>query len=558
MNLVCLIIRDNFMKHNAIKFILLFCLASIFFTFSITSEAFITKVPLSSDKAFTFSVSIQDTKHITLEGRMAPNYYIYRKHLSVHFIPQTEADVVLPKGIMKNDGIKSEAVFLNQVVVPITFAQPQQKLQMRIDYQGCSREGFCYPPMHKDIQLDVVTQNIQTKSATNTDLPAARLPVPASTFALRTLLIDQNEVKTVLGTYPMSFLLLIFAGLGLLLAFTPCILPMIPILLSIIVGQRKELISTRKAFFLSLAYVLGSALTYAFVGFTAAYLGHSLQVWLQTVWAIAIVSGLFVVLALSLFGLYELRIPAAWQHRMTQWSNQQQSGTYLGVFIMGTLAALIVSPCVTAPLVGVLMYISQTGDLLLGTSALFVMGIGMGIPLLLIGTSAGRWLPKSGGWMEIVKKVFGLLMLAMAVWLLARVIPTPFNYLNHDAFYSSKQSFIVVNDMRHFNQELLTARAEHKPVLLDFYADWCESCVDMDRQVFNTPNVKQQLNHYVLLRADLSANTTEEEAMLHYFNVMAPPTVLFFDNQGREINSRRIVGEINAKEFLARLNATRG
>lgn len=338
-------------------------------------------------------------------------------------------------------------------------------------------------------------------------------------------------------------------------------------------------------------------------------MGRSLQVWLQQTWVISSLAALFVLLALSLFDVYTLQLPRRFQQSLTSLSNKQERGTYTGVFLMGLVSTLIVSPCVTAPLVGVLMFIAETGNKTLGASALFMMGIGMGIPLVIIGTSAGKWLPRAGAWMIIIKQLVGILMLGTAIWLLSRIISfnmtlflygllfifaiclfiwtfpdllggrsitrilgstaglfgillvvntiAPFDVTGQ--LYATSQpaktanQFIIVHSLSDFNKERLIALAAKKPILLDFYADWCESCVSMERQVFSRLNVQQGLSSYVLLRADLSDNSSADEEMLKYFKVIAPPTILFFDTKGDELNANRIVGEVSADEFLVRL-----
>ena len=559
--------------------------------------------PLPADQAFVFSVTVDHPNQVTVKWQIAEGYYLYAKRIHISVDPKTTADIRMPQGDFKYD-LNNERyeAFSGLLAIPVLLQTSEKQLQLKVNYQGCSQSGFCYPPMQKDIML-----NLANLTATPIDKSQVTEAPLTSTF--KSLLTNQNDIHLLLQSQHFSAMLLIFLGLGLLLAFTPCVLPMIPILTSIIVGH-KQAMSTKKAFLLSTSYVLGTAITYALAGMLAAAAGNSLQVWLQKPWIIAAMSGLFVLLAFSLFGFYDLRLPRRLQNCLTLLSNQQKSGTYAGVFLMGMLSTLIVSPCVTAPLVGVLMYIGKTGNLLFGASALFAMGIGMGIPLLLIGASAGKWLPKSGPWMEAVKKIFGLLMLGMAIWLLSRVVAPDVairiwgllllgialffglhlprligrhglnrglgfvvgcsgmllmiggtepmlisQWMNLSQYTTpSSHAFIVVRDSVDLDKQLLIAKAAHRPVILDFYADWCESCVSMDRHVFNAPEIKQALSNYVLLRADLSQNTANDEALLKRFNVIAPPTVLFFGPNGHEANSERIVGEVDAKEFLGRLN----
>ncbi len=582
--------------HTKIRHCLLMIIFSVIVGVTGVGYAAAKHSPLPADQAFLFSATMDGHDKVIVNWRMAQGYYLYTKRTHFIFEPTAASAtaITLPQGELKYDAnLGRLEIYTGAVSVPIALSQHASSFILKVQYQGCSDGGFCYPPMQKNLQVNVNTQSI------------TELNTPPATFTMTALLTHQQSVQALLGTQSISSLLLIFVGIGLLLSLTPCVLPMIPILTGIIIGQKNS-VTTRKAFLLSLTYVFGSAIAYAMAGVAAAAMGSSLQVWLQKPLIIALISGLFVLLALSLFGCYQLTLPKRWQRTLLGWSNQQQRGSYVGVFLMGSLSALIVSPCVTAPLVGVLLYIAQTGDRFLGASALFAMGVGMGIPLLLIGVSAGKWLPKAGPWMEGVKKIFGLLMLAMALWLLSRIVSTTviimlallmllgiliyvgivlsFNFRrmryvpvmvlslfgiavvgaiqlpaplskwmpkNESRLVAS--TFTVVPNVSAFQKQLMLARARGKPVILDFYADWCESCVTMDKQVFNAKEVQNVLNNYVLLRADLSANNEADQAMLTYFHVIAPPTVLFFDASGNEQNAERIVGEVDAKEFLARL-----
>lgn len=570
-------------------------------TWLFSSDSLATvKTPLPADKAFMLSVSFNRQNEVIADLRIAPGYYLYRQRVQMKVPPASLAGVQFPQGDFKYDNVHGRyEAYTGNISIPLTLkvdahATLQPAIPLNIEYQGCSEEGFCYPPVQKQFMLNTVNQTV---------IPSQPMASAPANTSFHSLLTDQNSVRDIFNSQHFGVMLLVFAGLGLLLAFTPCVWPMVPILTGIIVGQ-KQSVTTKKAFLLSLVYVTGSAVTYAAAGLVAASMGRSLQVWLQTPWIIAGVSGLFVLLAFSLFGFYELRLPGRWQYQMTDWSNRQQGGRYASVFVMGMISALIVSPCVTAPLVGVLMYIGQTGDRLLGASALFAMGLGMGMPLLLIGLSAGKWLPKSGPWMEAVKKMVGLLMLGMAIWLLSRIVSPMMitllwgglllcvalflgaylpRLIGRHRFNRSlgfivglfglvviaggvshldikgqraQHTFVVVTDINEFNKQVLLAHAANKRVILDFYADWCASCVTMDKNVFDTHEVQKGLNNYVLLRADLTANNPDDQALLRHFNVIAPPTVLFFGTDGREKNAQRIVGEVDAKEFLTRLDET--
>lgn len=575
------------MLQKVIKMVLSLVLLSV----SLSSLAATRQAPISPDQAFALSTNVVNANQVDMQWKIAPGHFLYLNKIKITAQDNAAIEPKFPAAQHKVLHDKAFDIYTDNLTVPVTIKSAnQQKVQLSVEYQGCSMAGVCYPPVHKNIALD---------------LPA---PVAESSASLHSLLTNQNGVQALLQSQHIAVLLLIFAGLGLFLAFTPCVLPMIPILTSIIVGQKG--VSTQKAFALSLIYVVGSALTYALAGVAAASMGHSLQVWFEKPWIIFAASGLFVLLSLSLFGYYELRLPNSIQNRLSNMTNKQQGGTYAGVFFMGVMSALIVSPCVTAPLVGVLMYIAQTGDRLLGGSALFAMGLGMGAPLLLIGMSAGKWLPKSGAWMEAVKNIFGMLMLAMAVWMLSRAVSQPvvsilwsllligvavyfsvqlpkligrrlfnrtvgfligcsgmmlmfttvsspdlINQLMHnESVKAASPSFVLIHNIADLNKQLADAQATHHPVILDFYADWCESCVSMDHHVFSMPDVRSKLNNYVLLRADLTDNSDTINELLKQYGVVAPPTVLFFDSKGHELNTHRIVGEVDAKEFMSRID----
>ncbi len=567
---------------------------------SILAEA---ATPLPPEKAFVFSAILKNNKQLTLKWDMAPGYYLYRQQLS--FTPSSINDVkigniVLPRGEARKDIVHGHyQAYFGSLIVSVPLMNTEGQLSLVVKYQGCSSGGFCYAPFKKYV-------------AVNMSQITAQPTVTNSLMTKQPTMLEQDYAEKLFDGHHLGFIIFSFLGLGLLLAFTPCILPMIPILSGIIVGHGKH-ISTSKAFCLSLAYVMGMALTYAAAGIVVALIGSSIQVIFQKTWVIVLFSMLFVLLALSLFGFYELQPPASWQQRVTGWSNRQKGGTYFGVFLMGVFSTLIVSPCVSAPLVGVLAYIGQTGDMLLGALALLALGLGMGIPLLLIGTSAGKLLPKTGKWMEAIKKLFGVFMLALAIWMLARVIPGPVALFlwavllicvaifagvfataksvwaklskglgfvsliygvilitgavlgNSDPLHpwegvgifrarlssAPASSFTILKNMAQLNQQFILSKEQKKVVMIDFYADWCASCITIDRTVFSRPDVQAALKNFIVLRADVTQNNDFDQALLKRFHVIAPPTILFFNSGGKEI--RRMVGEINAKEFLAHL-----
>jgi thiol:disulfide interchange protein DsbD len=330
-----------------------------------------------------------------------------------------------------------------------------------------------------------------------------------------------------------------FLGFGLLLAFTPCVLPMIPILSGIIAGEGKDLGKLR-ALLLSLAYVLGMALAYAIAGVAAAWSGSLLAAALQSAWVLGAFALVFVVLALSMFGLFELQLPGFLHHRLHATHGRLRGGRVASVAAMGAFSAVIVSPCVAAPLAGALLYISQTRDVALGGSALFAMAIGMGIPLLVVGVSEGALLPRSGPWMLRVKQVFGVLLLAVAVWIVwPLLLPS-----------GGGAGFVRIQSIAELEQKL---KSPGKPVMLDFYADWCVSCKEMEALTFSDARVKPKLDGMLLLQVDVTANTAEHKALLRRFHLFGPPGIIFFDAQGREIKGLRVIGYQNAERFLKTL-----
>ncbi len=579
---------------------LLFCLLSI-------SAFSMEQKPIKGNQAFQFSVEPTTTDSILAKWDIAPGYYLYKDRFSFEVLAPKEAQlgfILKPIGIEKNDQILGKHyVYEGPLTLSIPILNPtNEPLKLLVHYQGCAKWGFCYPPITKlvsianrhiltanDIQISNYEQSIQTTTSPVT--PTANNQAYAAK-----ILQDKN-----------SFLsLLIFFGFGILLAFTPCILPIIPILSGIIVDHGHN-INTRHAVGLSLFYVLGMALAFAIAGLIVGLLGSSVQAALQTPWVLVLFSLLFVMLALSLFGFYDLKLPQNWQHKVSELSHKQKTGNYIGVAIMGALSTLIVSPCVSAPLVGALAYIGNSGNAVFGGLALFFMGLGMGLPLIIVGASFGKLLPKAGHWMINIKNFFGVLMLGVAIWMLERIIPGPaslalwailaivcaifmgalsptkdsrwtklskglglalliYGFLlligaamgNDDVFQpiklnpsivqTSSLSFQPVTSIASVDASL--QQNQGKLVMLDFYADWCVSCKEMDANAFSNSDVKKLLKKFVLLRANVTANNTADKALEKNYGVIAPPTILFFNKEGEEISSARIVGEMNAQQFL--------
>jgi thiol:disulfide interchange protein DsbD len=406
-----------------------------------------------------------------------------------------------------------------RIRVPVE-AGAGEALQLVVTSQGCADVGVCYVPMES-----VATLRLASLSA---DAPPKRSLFSANDFDIAALF--QGSVWVVLAS---------FLGFGLLLAFTPCVLPMIPILSGIIAGEGRS-VNKKRALALSSSYVLGMAAAYAVAGVAAAYSGSLIAASLQNVWVLSGFALVFVLLALSMFGFYELQLPGFLRQPLSAAHQRLQGGRIASVAGMGVLSAIIVSPCVAAPLAAALLYISQTRDVALGGSALFAMALGMGIPLLVIGVSEGALLPRAGRWMNVVKKFFGVLLLAVAVWIVSPL------------FLSGKGDtrFVQVDSVAALDARLA---APGRPVMLDFYADWCVSCKEMEAFTFTDARVKAKLERMLLLQADVTANTPEHNALLKRFSLFGPPGIVFFDAQGREIRGLRVIGYQNAERFLKTL-----
>lgn len=555
--------------------------------------------PLTAEKAFKVQTHLNAQNQLVTEWNIAPGYYLYRDKIRFQLESTTSpvklGKIIYPKGESRYDDIHgSYEVYSGQVIITVPLVGDSKKpVNLNMVYQGCSAAGFCYTPMTKQLNLQL------------------RQGVGELSFLQKTA--DQNYTEQLLGGHKLSLILLTFLGIGLLLAFTPCVLPMVPILSGIIAGHSRQHLTTFKAFSLSLSYVMGMALTYMVFGIVIALLGSSVQTTLQNPWVIGIFSAFFVMLSLSLFGFYQLKFPNSWQARLMKWDRHFKGGTYSSAFLMGSFSSLIVSPCVTAPLVGVLAYIAQTGNVVIGAGALLALGIGMGMPLLLVGASAGKLLPKSGAWMESMQKIFGILMLGVAVWLLSRVVPQQVTQLLsamlfvlaalvlgvfkaarstwnkflrvigvillgsgillglsikfHDVRFisllqqrihlvtSHQTNFYVIKSLDELDQRLANAKKQNKPVLLDFYAEWCATCQAVQKNVFDDSEVQQALKNFVLLQIDLTNNTAMDKAILKHYQVIAPPTLLFFNPKGKELLPQRLIGDINKQEFLRHLQA---
>ncbi len=588
---------------------------------------------LPNDEAFAFSAELASPNILIAHWNIAPGYHLYKDKIKAALESATGLKLGpgdFPQGEMEDD-LEGGLTEVYRGPLTIEFpvlglqATPPEALRLKIRYQGCADQGVCYPPVKKTVDFDGVQLGLLSSAIAGADtVSAAATPSPEPDSGAAGMVSEQDAIAEQLASGNMILTLIAFFGFGLLLSLTPCVFPMIPILSGIIVGQG-ETITTRRSFMLSLVYVLAMAAVYAVVGVIAAVTGANLQTAFQNPWVLITFAGLFVALALSLFGFYELQMPAAIQSRLTDVSNKQRGGSLTGAAIMGVLSALIVGPCVTAPLMGALVYISQTGDSVLGGTALFVMGLGMGVPLLLLGLSAGSLLPKAGVWMDAVKAVFGVMMLGVAIWFLERVLPSavtmflwaallilsgvymgafhghgkvghkllplwkglglmlvawgmliligmaagngnPLQPLRGLAVGGMSQGamaggvetrrgldFQPIKGVDGLDAALAKAAAQNRMVMLDFSAEWCITCKELEAFTFTDPAVHQALDDVLLFRADVTANDAEDKALLKRFGIIGPPAILFFTPDGKELKGHRVVGFMNAGDFRAHI-----
>ena len=607
---------------------------------------------LEPEKAFRFSARVLDDRHLEVRFDVADGYYLYREQF--RFAASEPARLgapEIPPGKVKYDETfrKDVETHRGTLRIRIPVEQAQGAFKLTVTSQGCADKGLCYPPMdsHAEVSLAAFGAGANGVEALS-EAAAERWGKPGLGTALQALVggssdptpgssavadearvlvntpspTDTGRIEAALQSGQLLTVVAAFFVAGLLLSLTPCVLPMLPILSSIIVGQAENdaaVASRRRGFALAGSYSLGMALVYTAFGIAAGLAGEGLAAALQTPWVLASFAGLLVLLALSMFGFYELQLPAGLRDRLSSASGRLKGGRLVAVFAMGGLSALIVSPCVAAPLAGALVYISQTRDVVLGGAALFMLAAGMSVPLLLIGASAGRWLPRGGAWMEHVKHFFGALLIAVAIWMLQPVVAgwmsmllwgalllvgavylrvfdslhtgargwarffkgigvvlavlgvmqlvgaasggnDPWQPLRHlsrggaegQAVGMAPLRFEYVRSVEELDRVLANAR---RPVMLDFYADWCVSCKEMEAFTFSDPRVGAKLANALLLKADVTANNADDRALLKRFKLFGPPGTLFFDAAGQELTGVRVIGFQSAERFLQTLAA---
>ena len=569
---------------------------------------------LMPDQAFKPYAKVNNKSQIEAGVILGKSIYLYEEHLKVNLEDGSGIYIdkkISPKPVKHNDDL----VFLKSPNFILNLKKEEgvsgvKEVKVNISYQGCSDQGLCYEPSSKSFSLSVDSSKLNSSS---TPAKLKSLLFAPQTKVTEKTVEEKSETDTIADTIKngnIFIILLTFFGFGLLLAMTPCVFPMIPIISGLIISQGEGL-STKKAFGLSVVYVLAMAVAYTIAGILAGLFGANLQAALQTPWVVYSFSFIFVALAFSMFGFYELKLPDSLVAKVS--SNNNRSG-YIGVAIMGFLSALIVGPCVAAPLAGALVYIGQTGDALLGGMALFSMSIGMGMPLIVVGVSAGKFMPKPGGWMTMVTAVFGVVMLVVAIWMLEKILdPTitmimysilgigfalflgvfeqgghffkrsvamvifiysaalfigflagsssmtkPLGFLNSPVVAGVSQvevkdaEFQVVKSIAELNAILEANKG--KKIMLDFSADWCTSCKEFDEITFADKRVKAKMNEFVLVRADVTDNGDKEKALSQKYGVFGPPAILFFDTDSKLQKSKTIIGFTEPDEFLAHLN----
>lgn len=548
---------------------------------------------LEPEEAFKVKF-IKNEDSLNIKFELGKDIYLYHDKLQINILKPQKIEITKELNIPKPVNYEEFIVHFDDLNLTIPYNLLKSKVdskefEIELKFQGCSKAGLCYAPMSQK-QILMFDENIENKNINLENLN------------------ETDSIANNLKEKNLLLVLLTFFGFGLLLSLTPCVFPMIPILSSIIVGASKnETMTASRGFFLSLVYVLSMSVAYTIAGVIAGIFGANLQVALQNPYVLVIFALIFVALAFSMFGYFEIRLPQAIQNRVNKTTDGKEKQGVVGIAVMGFLSALIVGPCVAPPLAGALVYIGQTGDAILGGLALFVMSLGMGVPLLLIGLGAGKFMPKPGGWMESITKIFGIVMLGVAIWLLDRVLnaniimylwallllgsaiylriyqhlltqlitvvifilgivlfvgaisgaTNPLNPL--EKFTSSKMTQVsdeklIFKKVKNIQELELAIKNSNKPVMLDFWASWCVSCKELEDITFQDEQVINKLQEFTLLKADVTENNDEDKALQKKFGVVGPPALIFWDKDKNEIQASRIIGYKNPKDFLEIVN----
>jgi len=580
---------------------------------------------LEPDKAFRLSAHALDAGTLEVRYRIAEGYYLYRDKFRFAAEPATVrlGPAQFPPGEVHQDQFFGRVETYRKdlrIRIPIDDAGGVDRVRLKVTSQGCADAGVCYVPYDQSAEIKLVAANASGSGMGGLSSPSMTSAPPAVARAERfSISASDTDIAAMFESGSRWLVLASFFGFGLLLAFTPCVLPMVPILSGIIVGEGRDMNKLR-ALILSLAYVAGMSLTYAAAGIAAAYSGSLLAAALQNPWVLSAFALVFVWLALSMFGFHDIQLPSFLHHRLSAAHHKLEGGRIASVAAMGSLSAVVMSPCVAAPLAGALLYISQTRDVMLGGTALFVMALGMGVPLIAVGVFEGALLPKSGAWMKTVKHFFGTLLLGVAIWIVSPVIPAMLQMFAWAALLIVSAMFLRAIDplpadasgyarlwkgfglialvagaalvigalsggrdplqplaglrvaagsgalgQQPVAFERVTTLAEldarlqsaGKPVMLDFYADWCVSCKEMERFTFSDPQVREKFAGMLLLQADVTANNAEDKALLKRFRLFGPPGIIFFDSGGREVEGLRVIGYQSADQFLQTLGRVR-
>ena len=551
-------------------------------TFSLFfSSAFAAPDFLPPEKAFPVQATwLENGRQVEIDFKPVKGYYIYQQSLQFHVLengqPNYQFRPTLPAGITKFDPTFNKNLLiykapfqvqinLNQAISSsgkpvVELGNNTKGLRLQIELQGCAEDGICYPPL--TLNFNLAAPGVKAEPMPDEATAAPSPPEKLNLIGLLGQRDDINAVSQFLEQASIPYLFLAFFVLGIALAFTPCVLPMLPILSSVIFNSgTNQAIKKRRAAVLASAYILGMAILYSVAGMLMAALGSGAQAALQNPYVLIAFGLVLLALAGSLFGFYHLRLPQAWHQSIDQLAGRQKGGSVVGAFILGGLSTLIASPCITAPLAGVLAFIAQTGSVALGGGLLFIMALGMGLPLLFIALEVRILIPTTGRWMVWLQRTLGVLLVGLAIW-----IVWPAFFSGSNALFASKSltqsasgtqriiapnlSFTVVQSTAELKQVLAKAQLDQRPVLLDFYADWCISCKEMEHLTLSNPAVIQALGKFNLVQADVTKNTPESQALLKQFNLFGPPAILFFDAAGREQKTRRVIGFMSAQHFL--------